>query len=69
MHTIRESGQLDVVIIRGAHNEFLPLAILAVADLNDVNAVDDSAVDLDKPNIPYLVGCEIYPEPVLGKVP
>ena len=55
LHTIREPGQLDVVVVGTAHNEFLLFTILSMRDLDDVDAVDDPAVDLDEPDFANVV--------------
>jgi len=55
MHTVRESGQLDVVVVSTAHNEFLLFTALTMRDLHDVDAVDDPAVDLNVPGFPNVV--------------
>jgi len=69
VHTIREPGQLDVMIVSTAHYEFLFLPALTMRDLDDINAVDDPAVDLDVPGLTNFVRSEVNAELVLGQVP
>ena len=69
VHTIREPGQLDVVVVSTAHYEFLFLTALTMRDLDDVDAVDDPAVDLDVPGLTNVVRSEVNAELVLGQVP
>lgn len=69
VHTIREPGQLDVVVVSTAHYEFLFLTALTMRDLDDVDAVDDPTVDLDEPGLTNVVRSEVNAELVLGQVP
>ena len=69
MHTIREPGQLDVVVISTAHNKFLFLTTLTMRDLDNVDAVDDPAVDLNEPGLTNIIRSEVNAELVLCQVP
>ena len=69
VHAIRESGQLDVVVVSTADNEFLFFTTLTMGDLDDVDAVDDPAVDLNIPGFTNVVRSEVNAELVLGQVP
>lgn len=55
VNTILKPGKLNVVIVRAAHDELLGVAILTMGNLNDVDAVDHPAVDLDEPLLDDLV--------------
>ena len=69
VHAIREPGQLDVVVVSTAHNEFLLFTVLTMRDLHNVDAVDDPAVDLNVPGLPDVVRGEVHAELVIGEVP
>lgn len=68
VHTVREPGQLNVVVVGTAHYEFL-LFVLAMRDLHDVDAVDDPAVHLNEPGLPDVIRGEVDAELVIGEVP
>ena len=60
--TINKTNELDVVIVWAGHNEFLCITVFSVSDLNDVDAVYDSAMYLNKPNLMNFVWGKINSE-------
>ena len=69
VHTVREPGELDVVVVSTAHYEFLLFTALTMRNLHDVDAVDDPAVDLNVPGFPNIVRDEVNAELVIGEIP
>jgi hypothetical protein len=69
MHSVPESSQVDVVIVRAANNKALCAAFLLTLNLNYLDAVDHTLVRLNKPERDDQVGVVVLLELETCEVP
>lgn len=67
VHAVGETGQVDVVVVGGTHDEeFRPVFSV---DANNLDAVDDTLVRLDEPSLYDVLRGVVDPEVEIGEVP